>query len=174
MKTAIDKDWIFEIIDQTSKFSKQLIQDHFDRHQSEPVQNDPSKSQLAQAKLNTSPFTSDGNIQPEPVQEGESLEDWLNIPCYQVQEVKPTADDVLNNVFQECGICDVSDRFRSCLELAMHEYHRLHTREIDWEKQRELFEIELNRQGVEINSLEYNAAIDTINWLESQIEGSEG
>lgn len=29
---VIDKEWIFEIIDKTNKFAKQLITDHFDRH----------------------------------------------------------------------------------------------------------------------------------------------
>ena len=32
-KEGIDKEWIFEIIDKTNAFAKQLIEDHFKRHQ---------------------------------------------------------------------------------------------------------------------------------------------
>jgi hypothetical protein len=30
---GIDKEWIFEIIDKTNQFAKQLIKDHFNRHE---------------------------------------------------------------------------------------------------------------------------------------------
>ena len=32
MKTGIDKEWIFEIIEKTNRFQKQLIEDHFELH----------------------------------------------------------------------------------------------------------------------------------------------
>jgi hypothetical protein len=34
---ALNKNWIFEIIDKTSVFAKQLITDHFDRHESDSI-----------------------------------------------------------------------------------------------------------------------------------------
>ena len=34
-KTTIDKDWIFEIMNKTNAFAKQLIEDHFNRHKIE-------------------------------------------------------------------------------------------------------------------------------------------
>lgn len=45
-KTGIDKDWIFEIMNKTSEYAKVLIEQHFERHQTELKKDIPSDEEI--------------------------------------------------------------------------------------------------------------------------------